>query len=46
VAHILDPLENQRVACVFDEHEEVLRLNYGIPSTVRMFLPRFGHPVN
>jgi hypothetical protein len=37
VAPNLDPLENRRVAYVFEEHEEVLHLNYGIPPTVRMF---------
>jgi hypothetical protein len=33
----LDPLENRRVACIFEEHEEVLRQNYDILPTVRMF---------
>jgi hypothetical protein len=37
VAPTLEPLENRKVACIFEEHEEVLRLNYDIPPIVRMF---------
>jgi hypothetical protein len=37
VAPNLDPLENRRVACIFEEHEEILRQNYDILPTVRMF---------
>jgi hypothetical protein len=37
VAPNLEPLENWKVAYVFEEHEEVLRLNYDIPLMVRMF---------
>jgi hypothetical protein len=37
VAPTLEPLENWKEACVFEEHEEVLRQNYDIQPTVRMF---------
>jgi len=37
VAPNLEPLENRREACIFEEHDEVLRRNYDIPPTMRMF---------